>query len=246
MPIVAWIDERHLPPLGLAQCLGLQSRHLHGARPAAGAGRHRRTARHRRGTACRPASASSSTSSSTTPAKATRLGPTLSLRGLDKQAYYRHEPEDPGVLVNDTGTGNTIACDSRPACDADPRCAAPFRASCRRRRLPLRPRDRARPGRPRLRAATRRCCRRSSHDPVLAGRVLIAEPWDIGPGGYQLGNFPPPFLEWNDRFRDDVRRFWRGDREHDRSAGDAACRFVRYLPAGRAADDALRQFHRRP
>ena len=48
-------------------------------------------------------------------------------------------------------------------------------------------------------------------DPVLADRVLIAEPWDIGPGGYQLGNFPPPFLEWNDRFRDDVRRFWRGD-----------------------------------
>ena len=49
-------------------------------------------------------------------------------------------------------------------------------------------------------------------DPVLADRVLIAEPWDIGPGGYQLGNFPPPFLEWNDRYRDDVRRFWRGDR----------------------------------
>jgi glycogen operon protein len=48
-------------------------------------------------------------------------------------------------------------------------------------------------------------------DPVLAGRVLIAEPWDIGQGGYQLGNFPPPFLEWNDHFRDDVRRFWRGD-----------------------------------
>ena len=49
------------------------------------------------------------------------------------------------------------------------------------------------------------------HDPVLAGRVMIAEPWDIGPGGYQLGNFPEDFLEWNDRFRDDVRRFWRGD-----------------------------------
>ena len=40
---------------------------------------------------------------------------------------------------------------------------------------------------------------------------MIAEPWDIGPGGYQLGNFPPQFLEWNDRYRDDVRRFWRGD-----------------------------------
>ncbi len=49
-------------------------------------------------------------------------------------------------------------------------------------------------------------------DPVLAGVKLIAEPWDIGPGGYQLGNHPPGFAEWNDRFRDGVRRFWRGDR----------------------------------
>jgi glycogen operon protein len=48
-------------------------------------------------------------------------------------------------------------------------------------------------------------------DPLLADRVLIAEPWDIGSGGYQLGNFPPSFLEWNDRARDDIRMFWRGD-----------------------------------
>jgi glycogen operon protein len=48
-------------------------------------------------------------------------------------------------------------------------------------------------------------------DPVLADRIMIAEPWDIGPGGYQLGNFPLSHLEWNDRARDDVRRFWRGD-----------------------------------
>ena len=48
-------------------------------------------------------------------------------------------------------------------------------------------------------------------DPVLANRILIAEPWDIGPGGYQLGAFPHPWHEWNDRFRDDVRRAWRGD-----------------------------------
>ena len=48
-------------------------------------------------------------------------------------------------------------------------------------------------------------------DPVLSTRILIAEPWDIGPGGYQLGNFPQNWYEWNDKFRDDVRRFWRGD-----------------------------------
>jgi glycogen operon protein len=48
-------------------------------------------------------------------------------------------------------------------------------------------------------------------DPVLSQMTIIAEPWDVGPGGYQLGNFPPRWSEWNDRYRDDVRRFWRGD-----------------------------------
>ena len=48
-------------------------------------------------------------------------------------------------------------------------------------------------------------------DPLLSSRILIAEPWDIGPGGYQLGNFPAAWHEWNDKYRDDIRRFWRGD-----------------------------------
>ena len=48
-------------------------------------------------------------------------------------------------------------------------------------------------------------------DPVLSRRVMIAEPWDIGPGGYQLGAFPARWGEWNDRYRDAVRRYWRGD-----------------------------------
>ena len=48
-------------------------------------------------------------------------------------------------------------------------------------------------------------------DPVLSRVKLIAEPWDVGPGGYQVGNFPPGWMEWNDKFRDTVRRFWRGD-----------------------------------
>jgi len=50
-----------------------------------------------------------------------------------------------------------------------------------------------------------------AQDPVLTRVKLIAEPWDVGPGGYQLGHFPPGFAEWNDRFRDSTRRFWRGD-----------------------------------
>ena len=82
-------------------------------------------------------------------------------------------------------------------------------------------------------------------DPVLCDRVLIAEPWDIGQGGYQLGNFAPPFLEWNDHFRDDIRRFWRGDR---RMIGQLATRLAGssdiFRKDGRA-DHALGQFHRR-
>ena len=76
-------------------------------------------------------------------------------------------------------------------------------------------------------------------DPWLADRVVIAEPWDIGPGGYQLGHFPENWLEWNDRFRDDVRKFWRGDAAPGilatRLAGSAdvfgeqACRSVNFL-----------------
>ncbi|MDP0941131.1 glycogen debranching enzyme GlgX, partial [Klebsiella quasipneumoniae] len=48
-------------------------------------------------------------------------------------------------------------------------------------------------------------------DPVLSTVKLISEPWDVGPDGYQVGNHPPGFAEWNDRFRDGIRRFWRGD-----------------------------------
>ena len=77
-------------------------------------------------------------------------------------------------------------------------------------------------------------------------RVLIAEPWDIGPGGYQLGNFPAPFLEWNDRARDDLRRTWRGDRHIIGDAGDGACRLLEHLLAQWRHGNAQRQLHRRP
>ena len=65
-------------------------------------------------------------------------------------------------------------------------------------------------------------------DPVLSGVKLIAEPWDVGPGGYQVGGFPPGWAEWNDRYRDTVRRFWRGDAAaaaswHARLRGPATC-----------------------
>ena len=50
-----------------------------------------------------------------------------------------------------------------------------------------------------------------AQDPVLSGAKLIAEPWDTGMGGYQVGNFPPGWSEWNDQYRDKVRRYWKGD-----------------------------------
>jgi isoamylase len=77
-------------------------------------------------------------------------------------------------------------------------------------------------------------------DPVLAQVKLIAEPWDVGPGGYQLGAYPHPFIEWNDRFRDGVRRFWKGDAG---MTADLAARLLgsaeRFDHSGRAATSSV-------
>ena len=82
-----------------------------------------------------------------------------------------------------------------------------------------------------------------ANDPLLKDRILIAEPWDVGPGGYQLGNFPAGWLEWNDRYRDDVRRFWRGDSGTTATLATRHLRLVRHI--FRRANPQ-RQFHRRP
>jgi glycogen operon protein len=134
-------------------------------------------------------------------------GPTLSLRGLDP-AYYRRGPD--GALVNDTGCGNTLDC-AHPATrrlviDALRHFVA--HAGVDGFRFDLAPvmgrdADGFDPDAPLLRGI--------AADPMLSDRVLIAEPWDIGPGGYRLGGFRAPFLEWNDRARDGIRAFWRGD-----------------------------------
>jgi glycogen operon protein len=75
-----------------------------------------------------------------------------------------------------------------------------------------------------------------SNHPSLRNAKLIAEPWDPGPGGYQLGHFPPRWAEWNDRFRDDVRQFWRGDAG---KSGDLAMRL-------RGSADLFEHSQRRP
>ncbi|MHC0054494.1 glycogen debranching protein GlgX [Actibacterium sp. D379-3] len=153
------------------------------------------------------------------------LGPTLAYRGLDNRSYYRLE-RDPRYYVNDTGTGNTLNVDHpmvlRMVMDSmrywvEVMHVDGFRfdlcATLGRTDTGF---DRG--------AAFFDAIRQ---DPVLSAVKLIAEPWDIGPGGYQLGAFPSPFSEWNDKFRDGVRRFWRGDPGRvpdlaDRLTGSAA------------------------
>ena len=140
------------------------------------------------------------------------LGPTLSFRGLDNASYYRLAP-DPRRYVNDTGTGNTLNLDHpmvlRMVMDSLRYWVEVMGVDGFRFDLAstLARTDRQQGGfdpRSGFFAAI-------GQDPVLRGVKLIAEPWDIGPGGYRLGGFPAPFGEWNDRFRDGVRRFWRGD-----------------------------------
>ncbi|UQE75460.1 glycogen debranching protein GlgX [Gordonia sp. PP30] len=137
------------------------------------------------------------------------FGPTISLRGLDNRFYYRLH--DGGRHYNDdTGTGNTLAVDRLPmlrlVLDSLRYWVTEFGVDGFRFDLGT--------TLGRGRSGFRRDGRFFTalrQDPVLAGVILIAEPWDIGPGGYQLGHFPPPLHEWNDEFRDGVRRIWRGE-----------------------------------
>ncbi|MDX8491541.1 glycogen debranching protein GlgX [Mesorhizobium sp. VK22B] len=207
MPITASIDERHLPPLGLSNAWGYNPVTFMALDPRLAPGGLKEL----RDTVAALREARIGTILDLVfnhTGESDRLGPTLSLRGLDAQAYYRHLPE--GRLANDTGTGNTVACDHPVVREMVLDTLRHFvrLASVDGFRFDLAPVlgrvdgvfD---PDAPLLQAI--------AGDPVLADRVLIAEPWDIGPNGYQLGNFWQPYLEWNDRYRDDVRRFWRGD-----------------------------------
>jgi len=137
-------------------------------------------------------------------------GPTFSFKGIDNLAYYRTEPGHPDRYVNDTGCGNTLNVDH-------PRVQSLIQDS-----LVYWHREMGVDG---FRFDLAPVLGRSAHgfNPQhsllqkindhadLSAAKLIAEPWDPGPGGYQLGQFPSRFAEWNDRYRDSVRRYWRGD-----------------------------------
>ncbi|WP_019143006.1 glycogen debranching protein GlgX [Noviherbaspirillum massiliense] len=139
------------------------------------------------------------------------LGPTMSFRGFDNASYYRLQAGNPRHLVNDTGCGNTLNL-SHPrviqmVMDSLRYWVQEFHVDGFRFDLGATLGREAHgfdPGSGFFDALLQ--------DPVLSRVKLISEPWDIGPGGYQVGNQPPGVAEWNDRFRDDVRSFWRGDR----------------------------------
>ncbi|MHA3976922.1 glycogen debranching protein GlgX [Halovulum sp. GXIMD14794] len=136
-------------------------------------------------------------------------GPTLMFRGLDNATYYRLGPDGHSYL-NDTGTGNTLDC-AEPAMQRLVMDSLRFWAGemgVDGFRFDLgtvlgREGRGFDPGAGLLDAMRQ--------DPLLRQVKLIAEPWDVGPGGYQVGAFPPPFAEWNDVSRDTMRAFWRGD-----------------------------------
>ncbi|MFZ0668157.1 MAG: glycogen debranching protein GlgX [Acidimicrobiales bacterium] len=142
-------------------------------------------------------------------AEGNELGPTLSLRGIDNSVYYRLNPETPRYHIDYTGTGNSLNI-------VHPRTMALIMDSLRYWvtdmhvdgfRFDLAP------------VLVRSLDNEHTspffeiiqQDPVLSQVKLIAEPWDVGPDGYQLGRFPRGWAEWNGAFRDNVRRFWRGD-----------------------------------
>lgn len=137
-------------------------------------------------------------------------GPTLSFRGIDNASYYRLIPDNPRYYINDTGTGNTLNMSHarvvQMVTDSLRYWAAEMHVDGFRFDLGTilaREHD----GFNEAHGFLQSCLQ----DPVLSNIKLIAEPWDIGPGGYQVGRFPPGWAEWNDKFRDTVRQYWKGD-----------------------------------
>jgi isoamylase len=143
-------------------------------------------------------------------AEGNHVGPTLSLRGIDNSSYYRLQPHARRFYEDFTGCGNTLNMRS-------PRVLQLIMDSLRYWAIEMHVDG--------FRFDLASALARELHavdklgaffdiihqDPVLSQVKLIAEPWDLGEGGYQVGNFPTKWTEWNGKYRDTVRRFWRGD-----------------------------------
>jgi glycogen operon protein len=138
------------------------------------------------------------------------LGPTLSLKGVDNAAYYRLVPDEPRHYMDFTGTGNSLNM-------LHPRTIQLIMDSLRYWILEMHVDGFRFDLAPVLARELYEVKRLGTffdiiqQDPVISQVKLIAEPWDVGPGGYQVGNFPVGWAEWNGKYRDAVRRFWRGD-----------------------------------
>ena len=202
MPIVAWIDERHLPPLGLSNYWGYNPV----AFGALDAGLCPGGVEELRGTVADLHAAGIGVILDLVfnhTGESDAQGPVLSLRGLDNAAYA-HAAD--GSLINDTGCGNTLDFAQESVRALTLATMRHFVEQCGVDgfRFDLAPVLARSPGF----SADAQIFAEIAADPVLSDRIMIAEPWDIGPGGYQLGQFPDKWLEWNDVFRDDVRRFW--------------------------------------
>ena len=216
MPIHAWIDERHLQPFGLHNAWGYNSVQFFALDPRVCPGGWEEL--------CQTVAALHAHGMQVVmdvvynhSGESDQFGPTLSFRGLDNATYYA---QTGGELHNDAGTGNTLALNNPPVTEmvlASLRQAV-LKAGIDGFRFDLasvlgRTDNGFEADAPLIKAIT--------EDPVLGSRILIAEPWDVGPGGYRLGNFPNGWMEWNDQYRDGVRHFWRGD---DWSANQMATR----------------------
>jgi glycogen operon protein len=155
-------------------------------------------------------------------AEGNQLGPTLSFRGIDNAAYYRLSPQDPRYYTDYTGCGNTLNM-------MHPRVLQLIMDSLRYWVTEMHVDG--------FRFDLAAALARELHDvdrlgaffdiihqdPLLSQVKLIAEPWDLGEGGYQVGNFPVGWTEWNGRYRDSVRRYWKGD---EGTLGDFAYRLT--------------------
>jgi isoamylase len=143
-------------------------------------------------------------------AEGNERGPTLSFKGIDNASYYRLLPDQKRYYINDTGTGNTVNL-SHPAAiqmvtDSLRYWVEEMRVDGFRFDLgTILARE------PNGFDNQSGFLKAVGQDPLLGSVKLIAEPWDIGPGGYQVGSFPPGWAEWTDKFRDQVRDAWRGE-----------------------------------
>lgn len=208
LPCAAWIDERHLPPLGLSNYWGYNPIAMMAPDPRLAPGGWREV----REAVARLHDAGLEVILDVVfnhTGEGDEFGPTVSFRGLDNASYYRLA-DDRARYVNDSACGNVLDCGRAPVVRLimDALRAWALYGGVDGFRFDLATTLARRPSgfdrdAPLLSALLQ--------DPVLRDLKLIAEPWDMGPGGYRLGDFPEPFAEWNDRYRDGVRRFWRGD-----------------------------------